>query len=81
MKMSGGLSFGGHAAWEHVRITCEQRPLLLALLVVASAISPFLGSFLAEWTGVFVGLGVSVFTFVGGYYAITRVREVTKGGS
>lgn len=79
--MSGGLSFGGHALWEHVRISYEQRPLLLALVLVVSALSPFLGFFLAEWTGVMIGLIASVFTFVVGLYAVTKVKEVTKGGS
>jgi len=79
--MSGGLSFGSQTAWEHVRVTYEQRPLLLALVLVVSAISPFLGFFLAEWTGVVVGLIASAFTFVVGLYAVTRVKEVTKGGS
>lgn len=61
-----------------MHVLWELRPLLLAVIITASVMSPFIGFFVAEWTGVWIGLAVSIATLVGGFFAVTKVREVTK---
>jgi hypothetical protein len=66
------------ATWTQVREYWEKHPLLLLVVVVATLGSPFLGLLFPGWVGVWVGLAISVATFLVGLRAITRVREITR---
>lgn len=68
----------GVLSWTKTREYWEKRPLPLLAVVGITIGSPFLGLFLAGWIGVAVGLVVGVAAFVGGLFAISRVREITR---
>lgn len=68
----------GVLSWTKTREYWEKRPLPLLAVVGITIGSPFLGLFVAGWIGVAVGLVVGVAAFVGGLFAITRVREITR---
>jgi len=68
----------GVLSWTKTREYWEKRPLPLLAVVGITIGSPFLGLFVAGWIGVAVGLVVGVAAFVGGLFAISRVREITR---
>lgn len=68
----------GALSWMRTREYWEKRPLPLLAVVGITVASPFLGLILAGWIGVVVGVVVGIAAFVGGLFAITRVREVTR---
>lgn len=74
--VGGTLGFRGSLGWSHVHEFWERRPLLLAVIITATAISPFIGFFVAQWPGVWIGLSVSIATSVGSFWAATKVREI-----
>ncbi len=70
------------AAEEGVSLTTlreywERNKLLLLVVVIITIGSPFLGLVLAGWTGVGVGLVLSLCSLVTGFFAVTKVREIT----
>ena len=69
----------GELSWVAAREYFETRKLLLAFVLVLTLGSPFLGLIFAGWPGVFIGLVVSVATFLLGLRAITNVRSVERG--
>lgn len=52
-------------------------PILSTVTAVAVG-SPFLGLFLAGWTGVWIGLPLSLFSLIAGFFSVTKVREITR---
>src|SRR6266849_5531723 len=73
------LRFRGNLSWRRLREYYEQRPFLLAIVLVATVASPFIGFLTSEWEGVWFGLAVSVLTFILGARAITKVRDTERG--
>ena len=65
----------------HTREYWEKHPVLLPLVLAIVVGSPFLGLVLAGWSGVLVGLFVSVVGFALGLFAVTKVRHTREGGS
>jgi hypothetical protein len=66
-------------SWSHIHEYLDSHRWLLALVVVVTIGSPFLGLVLASWAGVAVSLVIGVATFFVSLRAITRVREITTG--
>jgi hypothetical protein len=73
------LHIAGSLHWKRVREYYEKRPVLLTVLIVVTAGAPFLGLVLAGWAGVVVGLLIGVTTFIVGFRAVTKVREIREG--
>jgi hypothetical protein len=71
-------SESGRLSWSNVREYWERRPLLLFCVMLLTFSSPFLGLLLAGWVGVVAGLVLSIVSFAGGLFAVTRTREITR---
>ena len=76
--MSGGLTVGGAVSWESLRTYWEKKPALLTTVVAVTLLSPFIGLVIAGWPGILIGLLISCATLIAGFFAITKVREITK---
>jgi hypothetical protein len=74
----GEGGFSASSTWQHIREYYKKKPALLALVIVLTFGSPFLGLVLAEWAGVIVGLVVSGITLYLGFRAVITVREIEK---
>ena len=66
--------------WETVREFYEKNRSILAVVIAIAVSSPFLGLLVAGIPGVVVGLFLSVASYFLGPHAVTKVREITKGG-
>lgn len=79
VKQTGVKARGetGCLSWTKAREYWEKRPLLLLGVILLTLGSPFLGLIFGGWS-VVVGLLVRIVTFVGGLFAISRVREITR---
>lgn len=67
-------------SWTKTRHHIETRPVQAALWGIVTVGSPFLGLVLAGWPGALAGLGLTAVGVVLGFYAVTRVREIERGG-
>ncbi len=70
----------GRISWTKVREYWENRPWPFFLMVLLTLGSPFLGLFLAGWIGVVLGLTFGILATAVGLFAVTRVREIERGG-
>jgi len=72
------LDFKGSVQWQHVREYYEKHPVALAVVILLSIGSSFLG-LITGWIGVAAGLLIGVITFFIGPRAVTKVREIRSG--
>jgi len=68
-------------SWQKTRECYDKHPVWVVAQVILTAGPPFLGLWLAGWTGVFAGLALSLVCALVGLRAITRVREIERGGA
>jgi hypothetical protein len=73
--------FSATVNWEKRVEYLEKNPRILTVVIVLSILSPFIGLFVVGIPGVLIGLTISVILLFLGLKAVTKVREVTKGGS
>jgi len=73
------LHLEGSMHWQHVREYYEKHQVLLAVVIIVTVGSPFLGLVLAGWIGVAVGLLIGATALVVGFRAVTKVREIREG--
>jgi hypothetical protein len=66
-------------SWRHIHEHYERRKLLLPAVLAITILSPFIGLFLAGWSGVAVGIANGLATFFLGLRAVTKVREIREG--
>lgn len=66
--------------WEKRREFYEKKPLALASVLAITFGAPFLGLVLVGWLGVVVGLALGGLAYWIGPSALTRVREIERGG-
>ena len=66
--------------WERVREFYEKNHSIKAVIIAIAVLSPFLGLFVAGIPGVVVGLFLSAASYFLGPSAVTKVREITRGG-
>lgn len=66
--------------WETRREFYEKMPLALAAVIGITFGAPFLGLVLVGWVGVIIGLVLGIVSYFVGPYAITKVREIERGG-
>jgi len=69
---------GGEARFSRIRTYWQKRPVLLVGVVLLALGSPFVGLILAGLPGVVFGLVLSVASLIGGFFALTRVREIDR---
>jgi len=67
--------------WTKIRTYWERKPALLLLILTVALGSPFLGLVLVGWPGVLVGLAFSLVSLLIGFFAVTRIREIERGGT
>ena len=67
-------------SWVKTREYLEKRPVPVAFWVIITFGSPFLGLLLAGWPGVLAGLGVTAVSTLLGFFAVTKIREIERGG-
>jgi uncharacterized oligopeptide transporter (OPT) family protein len=73
------LGVSDSLSWERTKTYFEKQPVLFPIVVVITIGSPFIGLFLAGWPGVFFGLVISIFSFLLGLKAVTKVIDREKG--
>ncbi|WP_147094498.1 hypothetical protein [Nitrosococcus oceani] len=66
--------------WEKRREFYEKHPLAWATVIAITIGAPFLGLFLAGWAGVIAGLALGGIAYWIGPIAVTKVREIERGG-
>jgi hypothetical protein len=69
------LKLGQSMTTTRLRQSLEKNKPLLAVVLVITVSSPFLGLFLAGAPGVLAGLVLGILSFALGLFAVTRVRE------
>ena len=79
IHLDGTLSFKGTLHWQSMREYYEKHPVQLAVMIVLTIVSSFLGLVLTGWIGVAVGLLIGVIAYLIGPLASTKVREVRSG--
>jgi hypothetical protein len=67
--------------WEKRVEYWERNPRILTVVIVLSILSPFIGLYIIGIPGALIGLTISVLLLFLSLKAVTKVREVTKGGS
>ena len=75
------LHVAGSLHWKRVREYYEKHSILLAISIIVTVGSPFLGLVLAGWVGVVAGLLIGVLTLIVGFRAVIKVREIQEGSS
>jgi len=75
IAINSTVGFAGSLGLLHVHTYYEKHPIVLAVLIVVTVGSPFIGLALTGWTGVAVGLVISALTFIIGFCAVTKVRS------
>lgn len=80
IDVAGEFDVAGHVTWEKRREFYEQRPLALASVIALTVGAPFLGLVLVGWAGVVAGLMLGAVAYWVGTLAITKVREIERGG-
>ncbi len=74
------INIAGHVTWEKRREFYEKQPWALATVIAITLCAPFLGLVLVGWIGVLVGLVLGALSYWIGPLAITKVREIERGG-
>ena len=74
------INIAEHIAWEKRREFYEKKPLALVAVIVITFGAPFLGLILIGWIGVLVGLLLGAVAYWIGPIAVTKVREIERGG-
>jgi hypothetical protein len=67
-------------SWARVREFLQYNLWWALVLAVIVLISPFVGLLIAGTLGLIIGLLLSVLSVPVGVFAVTRVREITRGG-
>ena len=80
VSMAEEIDFAGHVTWEKRREFYERKPLALVTVIAITADAPFLGLVLVEWVRVIAGLMLGAVAYWIGPLAITKVREIERGG-
>jgi len=66
-------------SWSSVKEYYETDKKAHVSVIIITAVSPFVGLFIAGWVGVFVGVLLGVGSYFLGPKAIIKVREIRKG--
>lgn len=80
IDIAGEINVAGHLTWENRREFYEKKPLALAAVLAITFGAPFLGLVLVGWIGVVVGLALGAAAYWIGPFAVTKVREIERGG-
>ncbi|NGZ10254.1 MAG: hypothetical protein CV088_12835 [Nitrospira sp. LK70] len=80
VDVAGEIDVAGHVTWEKRREFYERRPLALVSVIALTVGAPFLGLVLVGWAGVIAGLMLGAVAYWIGPLAITKVREIERGG-
>lgn len=80
IALAGEIDVAGHVTWEKRREFYERRPLAFVSVIALTIGAPFLGLVLVGWVGVIAGLVLGAATYWIGPLAITKVREIERGG-
>jgi hypothetical protein len=67
--------------WIKRREFYDKTPWALTTVIVITIAGPFLGLLVAGWPGVIIGLLLGAVTYFIGPYAMTKVREIERGGN
>jgi len=81
VTLSSSITSKARLAWETRHEFLQTNKKVKAVVVVLTVVSPFLGLILGSTLGLVVGLVVSAIIYFLSPYAVTRVREITKGTS
>jgi len=83
-KISVGIAeeidVASHVTWEKRREFYEKKPWALAAVIAITLGAPFLGLVLLGWAGVIAGLVLGGAAYWIGPFAVTKVREIERGG-
>jgi len=66
--------------WEKRREFYEKKPWALTAVIGITFGAPFLGLVLVGWVGVVMGLALGAIAYWIGPFAVTKVREIERGG-
>lgn len=67
-------------SWTKTRIYFEKNKPLLTITIILIIASPFVGLFLGGFPGVMIGLALGAICLGVGVYAVTKVRDIERGG-
>ena len=83
-KLSVGVAreieAAGRVTWEKRREFYERQPVALGAVIAITVGAPFVGLLLVGWIGVFAGLALGGVVYWLGPIAVTKVREIERGG-
>jgi hypothetical protein len=69
------------ARWSRIRTYWQVHRVQAVLLLLVTLGSPFVGLAFGGWKGIAIGLILSLFSLAIGFFAVTRVKEIERGGA
>lgn len=75
-----GITMSGSLGWKHTKEYYEKHRTSQIIVILIAVMSPFIGLFLAGFHGIILGGLLSILSYFFGAKAITKVREISRGG-